>query len=246
MIQLNFIHGWGVNAKIFQHFSQQFPHNWQIFAHDLAGHGQAPLREPFSITAEADKLADSLDRPSFILGWSLGSQVALHLATRQPEKVRGLILMSGFAKLRASNDYPQGVNNALLNKMVGFFQQDYAKYVRQFLELQLLTTPERRPLIDHLLPDLIQNGTPQALQSALNALEIADARFLLPEIQQPTLIICGNKDAVTPPRMSEYLAAHLPHAQLHIIDKAAHAPFLSHETQCVALIEQFISHLQAA
>ncbi|XXQ67843.1 pimeloyl-ACP methyl ester esterase BioH [Neisseriaceae bacterium B1] len=240
MISLTMIHGWGVNAHIFDDFRHRLPESWQIHTPHLAGHGGAPLQGEFSIIKAADELAAQIVSPTYLLGWSLGSQIALHIAARYPEKVRGMILMSGFAKLRAADDYPQGVRNDLLDKMVGFFQQDYARYVRQFLELQLLNTPEHRPMIDKIMPDLVQYGAPQALQAALNSLEAADARAMLPEIAAPALMICGNKDSVTPPRMSEYLAQHLPHAQLHIIDKAAHAPFLSHAAECVQLIEGFV------
>lgn len=244
MIALTLIHGWGVNAHIFNDFQQKLPENWVIHTPDLIGHGSQTLPIPFSIHAAADNIAAQQSSPGYLLGWSLGSQVVLQLAARYPQTVRGIILVSGFAKLRASADYPQGINNVLLEKMLGFFQQDYAKYVRQFLELQLIATPERRPLIKQILPDLVRHGTPQALHNALNALESADIRPMLPEIQSPALIICGNKDSVTPPRMSEYLAQHLPNARLHQIDKAAHAPFLSHAEQCAALIKRFIEQCE--
>ncbi len=240
MISLTMIHGWGVNAHIFDDFRHRLPENWQIHTPNLAGHGDAPPVGGFSIIAAADELAAQIVAPGFILGWSLGSQIALHIAARHPDKVRGLILMSGFAKLRAADDYPQGVRNDLLDKMAGFFQQDYARYVRQFLELQLINTPEHRPMIDKIMPDLVRNGAPETLQAALNALETADVRAMLPEISAPVLVLCGNKDSVTPPRMSEYLAQFLPNAQLHIIDKAAHAPFLSHAAECADWIGKFV------
>lgn len=244
MIFLTMIHGWGVNAHIFDDFRCRLPESWQIHTPNLIGHGDAPLVGEFSIIAAADELAAQMTVPSFVLGWSLGGQIALHIAARYPEKVRGVILMSSFAKLRADADYPQGVRNDLLDKMVGFFQQDYARYVRQFLELQLMNTPEHRPMIDKIMPDLVQNGAPEALQAALNALETADARAILPEIDVPVLILCGNKDSVTPPRMSEYLAQFLPNAQLHIMDKAAHAPFLSHAAECVDLMAAFVAQAE--
>lgn len=243
MIELTLIHGWGVNGHIFGDFCFRLPETWVVNAPHLAGHGGAPLYGTFSIEQAADDLAATWDAPRFVLGWSLGSQIALHLAHRHPEKVRGLILMSGFAKLRATDDYPQGVSNALLAKMLGLFQQNYAQYVQQFLQLQVLNTPEKKPLIEQILPDLVKNGAPQALQAALNALEAADARTLLPEIRQPSLVICGNKDGVTPLRMSEYLAQHLSNARLYVIDKAAHAPFFSHDEQCVALLCTFVQEV---
>lgn len=244
MISLYLIHGWGVNAHIFKDFITRLPENWSIHAIDLPGHGTQKLKGDFSLIQAADDIAKTMTQNSFVLGWSMGSQVAQQLAARHPEKVRGMVLMSGFAKLRASEDYPEGINNSLLNKMLHLFQEDYAHHVQQFLALQLLNTPERQFIIQHILPDIIQHGTPSALHSALNALESADTRALLPEINTPALIICGNKDAVTPPRMSQYLAQYLPRAQCIFIDKAAHAPFLSHADLCAQHITPFINNIE--
>ena len=57
----------------------------------------------------------------------------------------------------------------------------------------------------------------------------------------PALLIFGGKDSITPPRMGEYLHRHLPHSELHIIEKAAHAPFLTHAAQFAAWLADFFN-----
>ena len=123
--------------------------------------------------------------------------------------------------------------------MLPLFAQDYGKYMRQFLELQLLHTPEARQIVDALLPDIVRHGTPAALAAALEAAERADARALLPHIRQPVLLVYGGKDGITPPRMGGYLQEHLPHAETVVIDQAAHAPFLSHAAEFANLLARF-------
>ena len=120
--------------------------------------------------------------------------------------------------------------------MLPLFQDDYPKHMRQFLELQLLHTPERQTIIEAVLPDVLRNGTPQGMADALTAIEYADMRPLLADIRCPTLLIFGGKDALTPVRMGQYLQQHLPNAHLHVIDKAAHAPFISHSSEVAALL----------
>ena len=85
--------------------------------------------------------------------------------------------------------------------MVGAFRQDYAKHIKQFLQLQLLHTPNAAEIIGNILPDLSRHGAPPALQAALDAVNQADARPLLSSIQAPSLLVFGQKDAITPPRM---------------------------------------------
>ena len=238
------IHGWGANGRIFDLLRPHFTRRETAAPH-LPGHGDAPLDGAFSVEAAADALAQSLDAPAHILGWSLGGLTALHLAARHPHKVRSLTLCASFAKLHAAPDYPEGVHKTMFERMVALFGEDYPKYMRQFLELQLLNVADARPMIDAVLPDVVRHGAPAALQQALDAVNQADARPLLASIRKPVLLVYGNKDAITPPRMGEYLAAKLPAARLEVFDKAAHAPFLSHPERFSALVEGFVSGVES-
>lgn len=244
MTHLCLIHGWATNGHIFKDLCRRLPENWHTAAPHLPGHGGTPATAPFSVDTAADILAAQLEQPSFILGWSLGGLVALSLAARHPHKVQGLILCAAFAKLHAAPDYPEGVKTALLSRMLHLFEQDFAKHMQQFLELQLMHHPNRRNVIDAVLPDIIAHGTPTALNEALTAVETADCRFRLPEINCPTLLLYGTHDTVTPPRMGEYLLRHLPNAQMHLIAQAAHAPFLSHADEFARHIIHFTQQIQ--
>ena len=242
---LYLIHGWAANARIFKPLLPLLPDTWTAVPYDLPGHGSrsggaAFETEAFSVEQAADGLLDSLAAPAHLFGWSLGALVALHAAERQPEKVKSLTLCAAFAKLRAAPDYPQGVRQNMFERMIGLFRQDYGKYMRQFLELQLMHHPEGRGIVESVLPDIAAHGTPQALQSALDAVESADARPLLERVRCPVLLIYGDKDTITPLRMGEYLAERLPNAQLQVIHKAAHAPFLSHAPEVAALLRDFV------
>ena len=114
-------------------------------------------------------LAARIDEPACILGWSLGGQVALYLAARHPEKVRALCLTASFARFQAAPDYPEGLSNPALAKMVALFGQDYHKYMKQFLQLQFLYAKDQQPILEKILPDIVKHGAPAALQAALDA-----------------------------------------------------------------------------
>lgn len=225
---------------MFDDLIPRLPDTWQIHAPNLPGHGDAPFAQPFDIAEIADKFAARIAQPAHILGWSLGSLVALYMAARHPEKVKSLCLTAGFAKLAAAEDYPEGLTHPALAKMIGAFHQDYAKHIKLFLQLQLLHTPNASDILNKILPDLVRHGTPSALESALKAVEQADARTFLPQIRQPVLLIFGDKDAITPSCMGEYLNRHLPNSRLHLIERAAHAPFLSHADTFAQLYTDFI------
>ena len=74
---------------------------------------------------------------------------------------------------------------------------------------------------------------PQTLAAGLEMLLHTDLRVEITQLGQPTLVIHGSLDKLTPPSAGAWLAKTLPTAQYCLIDGAAHAPFLSH-TQRVA------------
>ena len=237
-----FLHGWAANGRVFRRLQQHTAAYAASTAPDLPGHGSNPAVGVFDPASVADSLAAALPGPVHLLGWSLGSVVAIQMAVRHPHRVHSLSLCAGFAKFRYSEDYPVGVKRSGLDGMLAPFSQNYAASIRQFLELQLLHHPDRHTLIDDILPDWLHYGTPDGLAAAWQAVENCDVRSLLPEIRQPVLLLYGGKDALTPLRMGEYLAAQLPQAQLTVFPQAAHTPFLSHETEFVQALLNFTGH----
>lgn len=240
-LHLCLLHGWAANGHIFDSFAAKLPAHWHISTPHLPGHGDTPLHGAFSIDAAAEQIAAGLPERSVLFGWSLGGLVALHIAARYPEKVSHLVLCASFAKFLAADGYPEGLKQPALAKMIVLFEQDYPKYMRQFIELQLLHTPERAEIMEAVLPDMVKHGTPQALSAALDALSAADARALLPDLAMPVWLVYGGKDTITPLRMGKYLARQLPQAQLSVFDKAAHAPFLSHADEVAQGLQRFVA-----
>ena len=60
----------------------------------------------------------------------------------------------------------------------------------------------------------------------LQACDRFDVMDRLGMVQQPTLVICGSEDQMTPVRYAQYLSNSIPNARLSIIPAAGHMVML--------------------
>ena len=63
------------------------------------------------------------------------------------------------------------------------------------------------------------------------------------QIQQPTLLIWGKNDIVTPPFVAEEFKKLIPNSQLHFIDKCGHAPMMEVPAEFNTILEKFLGSL---
>jgi pimeloyl-[acyl-carrier protein] methyl ester esterase len=178
-----------------------------------------------------------------VCGWSLGGQVALHWAASHPQQVRKLVLIASTPCFAEREDWFFGMEAATLAQFADELEKNYAATLRRFLSLQVRGSENERELLTALRARLFAHGEPDvaSLRNGLAILRDADLREELPAVTQPTLVITGERDKLTPPEASYYLAQVLPDASLEDVQGAAHAPFLSHAGQVIAPMIRFLS-----
>jgi 3-oxoadipate enol-lactonase len=85
------------------------------------------------------------------------------------------------------------------------------------------TSHEQRPQVVARVRDLILANPPRGITDALAGLAArADSTPTLREIRVPTLVVCGEEDAITPPAEAEALHAAIKDSTLELIPKAGH------------------------
>ena len=65
----------------------------------------------------------------------------------------------------------------------------------------------------------------------------------LNQIKQPTLLIWGNNDSITPPFVGREFQRLIPHSELHFIDKCGHAPMMEVPAEFNEILHQFLNKL---
>ena len=92
------LHGLASNATRWHEFmSQTSLHNIsQIIAPDLRGHGRSMTRKAYQRQQwceDLDTLVKGLNTPCTLIGHSMGGQIALEYAVRNPESLAGMVLI---------------------------------------------------------------------------------------------------------------------------------------------------------
>lgn len=264
------LHGWGMHGGIWGSSVAKLAQHFRVHCVDLPGHGYSALPSPasgggvggegrgatgeplslaisqgergLSLDSIVDELSVKFDDPVTVCGWSLGGQVALHWAKRQPQQVCRLVLVATTPCFVRQPDWDCALRADALQSFAATLQENYALTLRRFLTLQVRGSEHERELLADFRACLSDRGEPDipALTGGLEILRDTDLRAILPQLTQPALVISGERDTLTPPAASAYLAQALPDARLVEITGAAHAPFLSHPDIFVEHVKRFM------
>jgi pimeloyl-ACP methyl ester carboxylesterase len=63
---------------------------------------------------------------------------------------------------------------------------------------------------------------------------------LLPQLDLPALVIAGDRDTFTPPRLAEEMAAALPHGELMLVNGGTHVVPLERKEMVSERVERFL------
>jgi pimeloyl-[acyl-carrier protein] methyl ester esterase len=224
------IHGWGMHGGMWGEIIPQLAQHFRVHCVDLPGHGGSVFGDDaFTLDNLVDALSAKFGEAINVCGWSLGGLIALRWARRFPQQVQRLILVASTPCFAARADWPCGMAMETLQQFSVDLERDHAATLRRFLALQVRGSENERALLTDLRARLDSRDEPDVavLRGGLAILRDEDLRAELPRIHQPTLLIAGNRDRLTPPDASRYMAQVVPVARLIEIEGAAHAPFLS-------------------
>ena len=237
------LHGWGMHAGLWGSLPARLARKARVHAVDLPGHGHSGAVPMRSLEDVVHELGSRFGEGSVtVLGWSLGAIIAMRWALAAPQRVKRLILTGATPRFVNDATWTHGMEEAALLRFGDELRVAYKLTLQRFLALQLQGTDAGRDTLARMRHLLFARGTPSAtaLERGLAFLRETDLRAEVPAIVQPTLLVAGDRDTLTPAAASEWLARNLPHAKLVVIAGAAHVPFLSHAQRFAAAVESFL------
>lgn len=241
------VHGWGLHGGILEGLAHELMSSYRVTLVDLPGHGRSRLMPGDELSRESilQSLSEVTPKNATWIGWSLGGMLAMEMALTKPQRVSGLITFATSPRFVRSDDWPHAMQPQLLAKFAEQLTQDWQGTLQDFLALQMLGTDNARKHIRYLQEHMLRYGEPDraALECGLKILQQTDLRDRLADLQCPSLFIYGELDRLVPPAVAGDIQRLLPSANVAVVPRAGHAPFISHFDDAVERIRHFLALL---
>ena len=166
-----------------------------------------------------------------LLGNSLGGHVALVHVLKHPERIKSLILTgsSGLFENGMGDTYPKRGDYEYIRKKTEVTFYDPAMATKELVDEVFEITNNRLKVIKIIA--LAKSAIRNNLGEELN------------QIQQPTLLIWGNNDTITPPFVGKEFNRLIPNSELHFVDKCGHAPMMEVPDEFNRILDGFLQKL---
>ena len=166
-----------------------------------------------------------------LLGNSLGGHVGLLHVLRHPERIRSLILTgsSGLFENGMGDTYPKRGDYEYIKKktQLTFYNPDIAS--KELVDEVYEIVNSRIKVIKIIA--LAKSAIRTNLGEELN------------QIKQPTLLVWGNNDSITPPFVGREFNKLIPNSELYFIDKCGHAPMMETPDEFNVILQKFLTKL---
>jgi pimeloyl-ACP methyl ester carboxylesterase len=225
---LTLIHGYGGAASNWTLMAPLLADRCRAIVPDLPGHGgsSALPGPPLQVDPYADRLAEVLDEPTVVVGHSLGAVVALRLAVRRPELVRGLVLAgaAGIASsTRAAERSLTLVSLVQPGKRIARLRRPVARnaFLRK-LAFGTVSVVDPRRLDPRAAAGFLAGSALHTdIRSAGDALVRSDPRVDLEHVTCRSLVVHGARDVQVPVRDAFEYARRL-RAPLRVVADCGH------------------------
>lgn len=240
-----FIHGWCMSGRVWRFQAEGLSPRFRVVAPDLRGHGRSTdgRLSLDSCVSDLERLFDRLSLSGALLvGWSMGSQIALAAVPKLRQQLSGLLLVGGTPRFTASDGYPHGVPATETRGMGIRVKRDFMKTMGEFFKSMFAEGEPDHDTYQRIVKEIVIPAKLPEPRTALEGLDIlasADVREGLSQIDLPVLLVHGTDDAICPPGASQFMAGRIPAARLRLLQGVGHAPFLSRPMEFNQLVEEF-------
>ncbi|HLU45908.1 MAG TPA: alpha/beta hydrolase [Natronosporangium sp.] len=268
---LVFVHGFCLNMGVFHFQRKELARrgDWRAVFYDQPGHGRSGRLTDgeYALPELAGALRRVLDEttsgePVVLIGHSMGGMTILAFAERYPEwfaqRVAGVVLISTSAGevigsgaalpelIKIGKPLLPLVNGAtrVTGTVLDRARQASRQLARVLTQRYGFGGPNpSRALVCYV--EEMNSGTPTETVARYLRTLYTHARYPVLESLRatPVLLICGDRDVVTPVAHSEKIKSYLPEAELLVVPDSGHMVLLEHHEVVTTALLDFLERL---
>jgi pimeloyl-ACP methyl ester carboxylesterase len=249
-----FLHGIGESSFDWQWLMSDLMGERSMYALDMPySSGIHPPRKEYS----QDFLAEfvfrflselNIDKP-VVVGHSLGGIVAITMAFKDPQLLKGLVLVGSaglgpdlnpllsMQTLRGYSDFLSLMSRTPMGALHRIWARSLVLYTYPYLVPAEWTHEQYRLSLTPYFMDVL-------LEALRNHVNMKGQQTILidqlSEIKMPTLVIWGGNDRVIPLSHAKEAMKHLPNARLEVISDCGHMPQVERPSATAAVLNQFL------
>ena len=241
-----FVHGFPFDHTMWQSLIDELSENYFCVAYDIRGLGESPAGNgQFTIESFVDDIEMivdelKLDRP-LICGLSMGGYISLRTLERMPQKFSAAILCdtrseadNNDGKLKRAVSIKrintEGLSPFVRDFITNCFGDDFKRNKKDILEKIIAKSSDFDPV-----------GVKGCLLAMLSRIDTTPG---LGKITIPTLLICGEQDALTPPQTMKEMFHKIKNAEFIEITNAGHMAPIENPTEVNKAIKIFLNKIK--
>ncbi|MEP7067842.1 MAG: 3-oxoadipate enol-lactonase [Usitatibacter sp.] len=238
------VHAIGCDRAMWDGVAPALAKRFRVVRVDVRGHGRSPATaRPYSLAGLADDVARTLDRLAIgrahWVGLSMGGMIGQAFALAHGARLGGLVLANTTSSY-GSEGREMWEARAKAVKEGGMAAIADLAMTRYFSD----AFRERCPGVVAGVRARFLATDPRGYIGCCDAIRELDFTAQLSRIGAPTMVISGEKDAGTPPAMSEVMAARIPGARMAVIAGAAHLSAVEYPAEFGILVGDFLASVR--
>jgi abhydrolase domain-containing protein 6 len=190
-------------------------------------------RQPINVDFLTNRLEEYLDKfvqapPYHLVASSLGGQIAIEYCARHPQNVNRMVLLC-----------PSGMGSEeKLPITEGARHQNYQGLVESVFHDRRLASPG---VVNYFARKFASREWRRALFQTVRGTKSHCVAGRLPEVQRPTLVICGREDRIVDPYHVERAVTGISNFRFEMLDRCGHAPQLEQPRVVNRMVVDFLS-----
>ncbi len=225
-----FVHGAGNRAEVWARLFNGLEDRCRIIAVDLPGHGESSCHMIDSVDEYARQIVAFLNELELenttLAGHSMGGAITIKVTSSSDRVIKAILVGTG-AELKVNP------------KLLAGLKEDFRLWASTMARWSFLKGASEE-LVKYATEMMIESGK-DVLYNDMYACSTYSGQEEVEKFPKPALIVCGEKDVMTPPELSKKLAETITEAKLQFIPDSGH---MVHQEQPEELVKTILSFLE--